>query len=513
MSKKQIISVGIFGIITTLGAGIAYYWDPGAINGALGIDSAQIGAGLDADVTMIDASSAPASDLPSENIAIPAPSPQKKTPLTAASVLVPPVATVSDAENGGDGDIGAEIPASSPQDDAPSPSAPCAFPSAAPSTTQKIILNEVAWMGSSSSSVAEWMELKNDSSGTANLAEWELSDTSGKIKISFSGGDVIAPGGFLVLARAGAVPAAGNAPEKIYSGDLANGGDVIAIIDPQCAVSDYLDASHGWPAGDNMTKATMERDDDNAGWHTSAVPGGTPGAKNSTAAPQSSAPQKSIAAATTTVAIQPPPAASPSSAAPAIDGSNDDPVADDNATTTATTTDASDAGSAGTPVGAPPPAATSSGHVLIAAVQIAGASSSNDLVRLYNPTGSAVDMSGWKLHKKSQTGADYSLKAFPTGSAIPVGGSFVWANSEGGFSETVGADVSSTETLSADNSVALLDASGNVIDVVAWGNGTNQYGEGPPYPTDPGAGQMLARSVSGGVMADTGNNMDDFVLQ
>ena len=110
-------------------------------------------------------------------------------------------------------------------------------------------------------------------------------------------------------------------------------------------------------------------------------------------------------------------------------------------------------------------------------------------------------------------GTDYSLKEFPAGSTLAAGQFFVWANSAGGFSEATGANVSSTETLAADNSVAILDASGNVIDAVAWGTGTGQYGEGPPYPTDPGANQSLSRRLSDGVMVDTENNTNDFVLQ
>lgn len=152
--------------------------------------------------------------------------------------------------------------------------------------------------------------------------------------------------------------------------------------------------------------------------------------------------------------------------------------------------------------------------MLIAAVQIAGAAADNDLVKLYNPTGAAIDMSGWKLHKKSSTGADYSLKIFPSGSVIAAGGTFEWANSTDGFSDSVGANVASTETLAADNSVALMDAAGNVVDAVAWGTGTSQYGEGPPYPTSPGANQLLSRRSSGnGSMADTGDNSNDFTIQ
>jgi hypothetical protein len=122
-------------------------------------------------------------------------------------------------------------------------------------------------------------------------------------------------------------------------------------------------------------------------------------------------------------------------------------------------------------------------------------------------------MSGWKLHKKSSTGTDYSLKVFPAGSVIGAAQLFVWANSDNGFSDTVDANTSSTETLAADNSVALMDAAGNIVDAVAWGTGTSQYGEGPPYPTSPGANQLLSRRSPDGVMADTDNNSNDFTIQ
>ncbi|HVO28833.1 MAG TPA: lamin tail domain-containing protein, partial [Candidatus Paceibacterota bacterium] len=128
-------------------------------------------------------------------------------------------------------------------------------------------------------------------------------------------------------------------------------------------------------------------------------------------------------------------------------------------------------------------------------------------------TGAAVDLGGWKLHKRSGTGADYSLRTIPAGSAIAAGGYFTWANSAGGFADLVGADISSSETLSAGNSVALFDADGAVVDELAWGGGVNQYVEGDPYPTDPEANQVLARKQSGGAMVDTGDNASDFFIQ
>jgi hypothetical protein len=173
-----------------------------------------------------------------------------------------------------------------------------------------------------------------------------------------------------------------------------------------------------------------------------------------------------------------------------------------------------------TPTSSPPAAPSSTDvpsapivdHLVIAAVQIAGAAADNDFVEIYNPTPGTVDMSGWKLRKKSSTGTDSSLREFPKGSAIAPGGYFTWASSVNGFAASIGADVSSTGTLAANNSVALQDGAGAQVDAVAWGTGTNQYAEGAAYPDDPTANQILSRKFSDGVVVDTDNNNEDFSL-
>jgi hypothetical protein len=149
---------------------------------------------------------------------------------------------------------------------------------------------------------------------------------------------------------------------------------------------------------------------------------------------------------------------------------------------------------------------------MIAAVQIAGASSTNDFVKLFNPTGNVLDISGWSLRKKSSTGTDQSIRQFPNASGVLPGAYFVWANSAGDFSASINADASSTATLAAANSVALVNASGTIVDALAWGSGVNQYGEGNPYPTDPGVNQVLTRIFLNGVPQDTDNNATDFIL-
>jgi Lamin Tail Domain len=164
---------------------------------------------------------------------------------------------------------------------APAASA-CAFPKA-PASSHEIIVNEIAWMGSPSSSDVtaadaskeEWIELKNISGEDVDLSGWQLSNASGKINIVFDADDTISAGGFFLLARNTSTSLPGDFPsQKIYSGDLVNTGDVLALQDAQCDVSDFVDASAGWPAGNNTTKQTLERNADGVGWHTSAGGGG-----------------------------------------------------------------------------------------------------------------------------------------------------------------------------------------------------------------------------------------------
>ena len=512
----------MFLIIVAIGAGVAYYFDPGIINNFLGTNSAEFDVPSGADSPLVDSasSSLPALDAQTDDNAtvIVSSSAKKSAPKKNYSAATTVSVSQSEASehqatdsstSQKDIDVASDDISLSAAEQAAT--ATCLFPPTVPSSTHKVIFNEIAWMGTPSSSTAEWMEIKNVSANTIDVSGWKLMDTSGKLVMQFLAGDTIASGGLRVLVRGSASTSMTSVTNaEIYSGDLVNTGDVLALVDSQCNVSDYLDASHGWPDGNNTTKQTMERDADGIGWHMSALPGGTPGAENSikpvSVQPQ---PQSQVSPQQTQTA--------PLST---VSASTTNTTAQDAETSTITPTSSLDAqgeiivdNTSTTPDAATTTSTSSTNHILIAAVQIGGASSTNDLVTLYNPTPAAVDVSGWKLHKKSGTGTDYSLKVFPAGSAIAPGQSFTWANSTGGFSEAVGANVSSTETLSADNSVALMDPTGNIIDAVAWGIGTGQFTEGAPYPTNPGANQLLSRRSLSGVMIDTDNNTNDFTLQ
>lgn len=396
--------------------------------------------------------------------------------------------------------------------------------------SRKLIFNEVAWMGSPplagetalAASNREWMELKNISGSALDISGWQVLDAAGNIKIVFDNGARVPAGNPLLLERGdGAVPSV--QADKVYSGALSNVGGVLAIVDTSCSASDVLDASAGWPAGNKETEQTLERDADGVGWHTSASPGGTPRAENSVSAVAATATVVTTAgttvAATTSGATGTNVTSTASSTAGLSDTSGVAPTSTASSTvstsTVATTTTATATTEATTTVSTSTTqtcAPTAVNHLVIAEIQIAGASSTNDFIKIFNPTASAVDMSGWKLRKKSKSGADYSLRVFPGDSAIAAGGYFMWANSENGFGDSIGANVISTETLAADNSAALFDASGTIVDQVAWGEGANQYVETTAYPANPEAGQVLKRKSVDGVMVDTENNANDFTI-
>lgn len=154
-----------------------------------------------------------------------------------------------------------------------------------------IVINEVAWMGTSESPTNEWLELYyppvvgTSSQSIIDLNGWQLEWDNGKRKIELQG--QIRPGDFLILERTADDTLPDITADVIYRGSLGNGGEHLKLMDKEGNVVDDLDFEAGWPAGDNDSKQTMERvsallaGSDPANWQTSAQPGGTPGAENS----------------------------------------------------------------------------------------------------------------------------------------------------------------------------------------------------------------------------------------
>ena len=522
----------------------------------------------------------------------------------------------------------------------------CEFSSSRKNKPSTVVLNEIAWMGSPSSTSNtqiisggqndEWIELKNATAEDISLSNWQIIDSVKNINIYFSEGDKINSNSFYLLKRAKNNSSSTILIDKIYSGSLLNSGDRIGIFDNNCSLIDEIDASLGWPGGDNVSKKTLERNADNIGWHTSDKEGGTPRTMNSEGYKNTSADilgnnflvsstilsinqdsnlsintSTNLSISTSTIPninkylvfvsivgdgsskiindsssincgngenkcsvylnekdflkLKAVPSSnavfvgwsgacfgssydcsipingnvsisgifrnkdtnnnltnddhnipatsivnsnnedisvvSSSSQSSSIESQNIINIAENNIIESTTSSDNSFINNK-----------SLLDHLVLFSVQISGASSSNDYVKIYNPLTSDIQIGGFKLRKKSKTGTDYSIKEFPSGTLIKANGFFVWANSNSNFASSINADVSSGVELSANNSIALFDKNGSIIDALAWGNGIDQYVEGSAFIQNPENSQILERISKDGYVVDTNNDSTDFTI-
>ncbi|MDI6602580.1 MAG: lamin tail domain-containing protein [Patescibacteria group bacterium] len=153
-------------------------------------------------------------------------------------------------------------------------------------------------------------------------------------------------------------------------------------------------------------------------------------------------------------------------------------------------------------------------NLLIVEVQIAGEkiNDDNDFIKIHNHSDYDLDISGYKLRKRTSTGKESSIRVFPNGSKIPAKGYFLWANSKNDFHLTIGADIWNKAYLAKNNSIALLSPEGIILDALAWGESQNPFVLGSPFPENPGPNQRLKRKQINGIYQDTNNNSQDFYL-
>ncbi|MFH1036839.1 MAG: lamin tail domain-containing protein [Patescibacteria group bacterium] len=153
-----------------------------------------------------------------------------------------------------------------------------------------VIINEVAWMGSVSSTYDEWIELKNVSTAGVSLNRWQLigvNTGSGKnnIEVFFGKKDKI--NSFYLLERSDDEAVVGIPADKIFSGSINDSDFALRLFDDKCRLIDEVAATPDWPAGRKTgEKRTAERGED-SNWHdsfaTSSFSGlfGTPREENS----------------------------------------------------------------------------------------------------------------------------------------------------------------------------------------------------------------------------------------
>lgn len=149
-------------------------------------------------------------------------------------------------------------------------------------------INEVAWMGTPTSSTAEWLELFNTDGAPVNLSGWRIESSTGSPSIKLTG--TISAGGYYLLERTRATNIPGLTADQVYTGSLANTGATLTLYDAASSTTDTVVGGTNWAdiGGDNTTKNTAQRTD--TGWITAAP---TPRAANATVGVQPPAPKVS----------------------------------------------------------------------------------------------------------------------------------------------------------------------------------------------------------------------------
>lgn len=155
-------------------------------------------------------------------------------------------------------------------------------------------------------------------------------------------------------------------------------------------------------------------------------------------------------------------------------------------------------------------------HLVVSEVVTGGASASDELVELYNPTGNALPLEGLELVYVSATGATVTRRiTWPAGAPfVPAHGHVLVANDAGIFAPIADALVSGGMAATGGSVAVRIQGATTAIDAVGWGTAASAWMEGPAAAA-PAAGESLERLPGGsaGSATDSNVNADDFVVR
>ncbi|PIP30074.1 hypothetical protein COX26_00655, partial [Candidatus Jorgensenbacteria bacterium CG23_combo_of_CG06-09_8_20_14_all_54_14] len=148
--------------------------------------------------------------------------------------------------------------------------------------------------------------------------------------------------------------------------------------------------------------------------------------------------------------------------------------------------------------------------ILINEIQLASASSTRDeFVELYNPNDSSVDLTDWYLQKKTVSGSSFSTfapAALFASKTIPARGYFLIAHP----SSTFAADIFTSYGVADNNTLALKNPNGEIVDKIGWGE-AHDCENG--CSLNPEVNQSIQRKFQNDTFIDNGNNANDFEIQ
>lgn len=312
-----------------------------------------------------------------------------------------------------------------------------------------ILINEVAWGGTSASASDEWVELYNPNGFAVNLTGWTLTSLDGSPSLTLTG--LIPGSGFFLLERTDDNAVSDIPADQIYSGDLGNGGEALTLRDPGGNLIDTANGNGGaWPAGTGSPNYySMERlnngTDTDANWasNNGVYRNGLDAGGN----PLNGSPKN----ANSTTFPTPTP------------------------TTTPTVTPTPTFGPSPTPT--PLGTSVTPQQIIINEVAWGGthASSSDEWLELYNFSPASVDVTGWVL-----SSGDGSPTIVLSG-LISSGGYFLLERTDDNAVSDIPADQIYTGDLgNGGESLTLRDNLGNLVDTANGDGGAWPAGSGSP---------------------------------
>ena len=294
----------------------------------------------------------------------------------------------------------------------------CSFSGAGRATgTKRIVLNEVAWMGSTEHHTNEWIELKNISSFEVDVSGWWLIDQAEQIKEVFPQNTIIPAGRFLLLERTDDDSVPNVRADMIYTGILSNDEEGLRLLSPNCLIQDEVLADPKWPAGEASSRKTMERKADLSGWQTSVFVGGTPKQRNSSGKVVLA--ERNITTENAVVATD-------------VSGVLKSGISGNNIMTTNAGVGGSQANITNPPALTPPALCSQtnlsnpSKTILLNEIAWMGnsVSSFNEWIELYNPGKTTISLAGWQLLDEKENIEDIKI-FFDEGDNIPAGEYFL----------------------------------------------------------------------------------------
>ncbi|MBA2265759.1 MAG: hypothetical protein H0W17_05125 [Chloroflexi bacterium] len=155
-------------------------------------------------------------------------------------------------------------------------------------------------------------------------------------------------------------------------------------------------------------------------------------------------------------------------------------------------------------------------HLVVSEVMTGGASASDEMIEIYNPSAAPLPLQGLELVYVTASGATVSRRAaWDLGAPeVPPGGHILVANELGVFAPIADALYASGMAATGGSVAIRIQGASTAIDAVGWGTAASSWLEGvPAVAPPPGASLERLPGGSAGSTVDTDANAADFFVQ